>query len=369
MAGARLVIVEGPDAGKEFDVSASTTVGREGDVVLNDSEVSRRHATLSFDGSAVTVADLGSTNGTFVNEERVDAARQLGPGDRLRIGTTVFELRLPDAEDIDATRQRPSPDLASAPPPSGPPGGAGGVPGGAPPPSEPPAGGPPPGMPPPSPGGPPPPAYTPPSSPPPGGPPAPYYAGGLGTAYPAVYEVDYPTGGIARWRPFFQWLLAIPNFFVLWFVFIAAAFAFIGAWFAILFTRRYPPGIFNFLVGTLRWTHRVTGYSYLMTEQYPPFSLEDSPYPIRVRVDYPQDGIARWRPLLQYIMALPHLFVLYFLGIAVALGLFVAWFAILFTRNYPPGIFNFVNGVIRWQVRVQAYIFLMTEQYPPFSLD
>jgi hypothetical protein len=357
-------VVEGPDAGKEFDLSASTTVGREGDVALNDSEVSRRHATLSFDGSAVTVADLGSTNGTFVNEERVEAARQLGPGDRLRIGATVFEVKLPKQDDQDATRQRPAPDFASAPPPSGTPGGGAGVPGGGPPP---------PSMPPPSPGppagGPTPPAYAPPPSPPPGGPPAPYYAGGLDAGYPAVYEVDYPTGGIARWRPFFQWLLAFPHFFVLWFIFIAAAFAYIGAWFAILFTRRYPPGIFNFLVGTLRWAHRVTGYSYLMTEQYPPFSLEDSPYPIRMRVDYPENGIARWRPFLQYIMAFPHIFVLYFLWLAAAIGLFAAWFVVLFTRNYPPGIFNFVNGVIRWQVRVQAYIFLMTEQYPPFSLD
>ena len=345
MAGARIAVVEGPDAGKEFELSASTTVGREGDVVLDDSEVSRRHATLSFDGTSVTVADLGSTNGTFVNEERVDAARKLAPGDRLRIGTTVFEVKLPEQDDLDATRQRPAPDFASAPPPS---------------------------MPPPSPVPPPvaaaPPAYAPPPSPPPGGPPAPYYSGGFGSGDPAEYEADHPTGGIARWRPFFQWLLAIPHFFVLWFVFIAAVFAYIGAWFAILFTRRYPPGLFNFIAGTLRWGHRVNGYSYLMTEQYPPFSLDDAQYPIRVRIDYPQNGIARWRPLLQYIMAIPHIFVLYFLWFAAAIALFISWFAVLFTRNFPPGIFNFVNGVIRWQLRVQAYVFLMTEQYPPFSL-
>ena len=73
-----------------------------------------------------------------------------------------------------------------------------------------------------------------------------------------------------------------------------------------------------------------------------------------MRVDYPQNGIARWRPFLQYIMAFPHIFVLYFLWFAAAVGLFVAWFAILFTRNYPAGIFNFVNGVIRWQVRVRS---------------
>jgi hypothetical protein len=349
VAGAQIVVVEGPDAGKEFELSGSGTIGRhEGEIALNDPEVSRRHASLAFDGSSVTVADLGSTNGTFVNDERLSGARQLGPGDKLRVGTTVFELRL--AAEDDATRVRSAPAPAS-----GPPGGAGGPPGGAP------IGGPPPS-------GTPPPAYAPPPAPPPGGPPAPYYAGPLGTPYAATYEADYPAGGIARWRPFLQWLLVIPHAFVLWFVFIGAFLAFIAAWFAILFTGRYPPGIFNFLVGALRWGHRVGGYYYLMTEQYPPFSLEDTQYPIRVRVDYPQGGIARWRPLLHYFMALPHIFVLYFLGFAAVVGLFVAWWAIVFTRNYPAGIFDFVNGVIRWQVRVQAYILLMTEQYPPFSL-
>ena len=150
---------------------------------------------------------------------------------------------------------------------------------------------------------------------------------------------------------------------------IGAFFVVICAWFAILFTGRYPPGIFNFLVGTLRWATRVNGYTYLMTEQYPPFSLEDVPYPIRVRVAYPEGGIANWRALVHYFMALPHIFVLYFLWFGAFVALIGAWFSILFTRNYPPGIFNFVNGVQRWSLRVQAFVLLMTEQYPPFSLE
>jgi hypothetical protein len=342
-------VVEGPDAGKSFDLSGSTTVGREpgAGIAIDDSEASRSHASLSVEGSTVTVADLGSTNGTFVNDERLSGPRVLEATDKLRIGTTVFELRVAD---LDVTAARQAPDLGSGPP--------GGSPGG---PTPPPAGGPPPA-------GSPPPAYAPPPSPPPGGPPAPYYGGSL-VPYPVNYEADYPEAGIARWRCFFQWLLVIPHFFVLFFIWIGAALAFIGAWFAIIFTRRYPPGIFNFLVGSLRWGARVNGYSYLMTEQYPPFSLEDEPYPIRVRVDYPEGGIARWRPFLHYIMALPHLLVLYVLWFGASLALIGAWFAILFTRNYPRGIFDFVNGVLRWQLRVQAYVLLMTEQYPPFSLD
>ena len=352
-------MVEGPDAGKEFDLAGTMTVGREGDVALNDSEASRSHASLSWDGTALTVQDLGSTNGTFVNEQRLAGPRQVGPGDKLRIGTNVFELRV--AADDDATRMRDVPDFSSAPPPSGPPGGAGGPPGGSPP-----SGGPPPSGPPPA--GPPPPAYAPSPTPPPGGPPAPYHAGGFGTAYPASYEVDYPAGGISRWRCFFQGILAWPHYLVLFFVGIAAWLGLFVAWWAIVFTRRYPAGIFNFVLGTLRWTARVNGYTYLMTEQYPPFSLDDVPYPIRLQVEYPAGGISRWRPFLQYIMAIPHILVLYFLWAAAFLGLVVAWFSILFTRNYPPGIFNFIAGVQRWTLRVQAFVLLMTEQYPPFSL-
>src|SRR6476619_5018734 len=126
MAGPRIVVLEGPDSGKEFELSGSGVIGRhEGDVALDDGEVSRRHASLSFDGSTVTVQDLGSTNGTFVNDERLSGPRQLAPGDRLRVGTTVFELRQEAGDD--ATRVRAAPAPAS-----GPPGGVGGPPGGVP---------------------------------------------------------------------------------------------------------------------------------------------------------------------------------------------------------------------------------------------
>lgn len=204
-----------------------------------------------------------------------------------------------------------------------------------------------------------------------GQPPAPYGQAAVGFgAYPAEYEADYPAGGIARWRPFFQSWLALPHFFVLLFVLIGAYLGFFVAWFAIVFTRRYPRGIFEFVGGALRWAQRVNGYSYLMTERYPPFSTADDPsYPIRVRFSYPENGIARWRPFLHYIMALPHIIVLYFVGIGVVIGYIVAWFAILFTRTYPPGIFNFIAGAQRWGTRVAAYVLLMTEEYPPFGLD
>jgi hypothetical protein len=216
------------------------------------------------------------------------------------------------------------------------------------------------------------PTYPPPGGgyPPPAGQPAPYApAAGLG-AYPVEFEVDYPHAGISNWRPLLHWLMAWPHWFVLFFVWIAAFFAFVGAWFAILFTRRYPPGIFNFIVGVQRWGARVTGYTYWFAEPYPAFSTDDDPsYPIRFRARYPEAGIARWRPLLQGIMAFPHFFVLWFVSIAGFVALFISFFAILFTGRYPPGLFNFIVGWQRWTQRVTGFTLLMTEEYPPFGFQ
>ena len=213
----------------------------------------------------------------------------------------------------------------------------------------------------------------PPSAPTPGyapvaGPPAPYLPATAGD-YPIAYEADYPEAGIARWRCFFQGLMAYPHFFVLIFIWIAAFFGVIAAWFAILFTGRYPPGIFNFLAGTIRWGNRVNGFTWLMTEKYPPFSLDEAAYPIRTRIQYPEGGIARWRPLVHWILVYPHTFVLFFLWIGGFFALIYAWFVILFTRRYPPGVFNYLAGLGRWATRVQAYQLWMTERYPPFSLE
>ena len=206
--------------------------------------------------------------------------------------------------------------------------------------------------------------------PPPAQPPV-AYGGGQPPAvpYPIELEADYPER-MARWRPLVQWLLVIPHFFVLAFVLFGAYFAFIAAWFAILFTRRYPRGIFDFIAGTFRWSARATGYYLFLTSAYPPFSLGEQPsYPIRARFTYPEGGIARWRVFVQFLMAIPQFFVLYFLLLAAYAAVFIAFFAVLFTGKWPPALFNFVVGTQRWSTRVNAYAYLMTERYPPFSLD
>jgi uncharacterized protein DUF4389 len=246
-----------------------------------------------------------------------------------------------------------SPEQPPAPggPPPPPPGGAG------PPPPPPPPGGAPPTAP-------------PPTQAPPGAPPSyPPVAYGGGSDYPIDLQIDYPEAGIARWRPLLHWLLLIPHYIVLLFLALAAYIVIAITFFAILITGGYPQGLFNFLGGVLRWNNRILGYQYWMTEDYPAFSLGEEPeYPVRTRIDQPEK-IARWRPLVHWLLAIPHWFILYFLFIAEGIVIFIAFFAILFTRKWPRSMFDFTVGILRWRMRVTGFLFWMTEEYPPFSLD
>ena len=137
------------------------------------------------------------------------------------------------------------------------------------------------------------------------------------------------------------------------------------AWFAILFTGAYPRGMWDFALMVQRWQTRVTVYTYLMRDEYPPFG--DEPYPVRFELAYPE-RLSRGLIFIKWLLIIPHVFCLAFLGFVAGLSLIIAWFAILITGNYPRGIFEFVVGVLRWGVRVNLYASLMTDVYPPFSL-
>ena len=185
-----------------------------------------------------------------------------------------------------------------------------------------------------------------------------------------------------------KWLLAIPHFVVLFFLWIAFLGVSVVAFFAILFTGRYPRGLFEFNVGVLRWSWRVGFYSYsaLGTDRYPPFTLKDVPdYPARLEVEYPE-RLSRGLLLVKWLLAVPHLLIVaVFAGGAWAgwmggswmvsggglIGLlaFFAGLALLFTGRYPKPLYDFVMGMNRWVFRVAAYTALMTDQYPPFRLD
>ena len=188
-----------------------------------------------------------------------------------------------------------------------------------------------------------------------------------------------------------KWLLAIPHYIVLVFLWIAFAIVSVVAFFAILFTGRYPRGLFDFNVGVLRWSWRVGFYSYsaLGTDHYPPFSLQPADYPAELTVAYPEH-LSRGLVLVKWwLLALPQYMIVALFGGGWWLGwwepsdarwtgespgligllvLFAA-VALLFTGRYPRSIFDFVMGLNRWVYRVVAYAALMTDEYPPFRLD
>jgi hypothetical protein len=179
------------------------------------------------------------------------------------------------------------------------------------------------------------------------------------------YDVAYPES-LSRLLIFVKWwLLIIPHLVVLGILgFILEVVTFI-AWFAILFTGRYPRGMWDFALMTLRWQARVNAYVYLQRDEYPPFG--DSDYPVRFELAYPE-RLSRGLIFVKWLLIIPHLIVLYILALAMSFVWFIAWWAILITGKYPRGMFDFVTGVSRWGYRVSTYFLLMTDAYPPFSL-
>ena len=137
----------------------------------------------------------------------------------------------------------------------------------------------------------------------------------------------------------------------------------------IVFRQVYPRWWFDFARELMRFSSRVAAYFILLTDKYPSTVDEQS---VHLEIDYPdvEQDLNRWLPLVKWLLAIPHYIVLFFLGILAVIAVVVAWFAILFTGRYPKGLFDFVVGVGRWGLRVQAYSFLLvTDRYPPFRLS
>ena len=185
-----------------------------------------------------------------------------------------------------------------------------------------------------------------------------------GAAYPLTFDVDYPER-LSRWLIFVKWLLAFPHYIVLMLYGIAYFVTLIIAWFAILFTGRYPRGLFDFAVGLFRWGARVNVYTNLLRDDYPPFGTGGD-YPARLEVEYPEQ-LSRWKIFVKWFLAIPHLIILYGYGILANAITFVAFFIILFTTSYPKALFDLVVGYHRWNTRVYAYVLLLTDEYPPFT--
>lgn len=143
---------------------------------------------------------------------------------------------------------------------------------------------------------------------------------------------------------------------------------FVATLLMILFRLRYPRWWFDFALELTRFSARIGAYIALLTDDYPSTVEEQK---VHIEIDYPdvERDLNRWLPLVKWFLAIPHIVVLVFLAVAAFFAVLASWFAILFTGRYPRGLFDFVVGVGRWSLRVQAYAFLLvTDRYPPFSL-
>jgi Domain of unknown function (DUF4389) len=211
------------------------------------------------------------------------------------------------------------------------------------------------------------------------------------TTYPVHVDAQLDPG-LSRWLWLVKWALAIPHYVVLSFLWLAFVVMSVVAFFAILFTGKYPRSIFEFNVGVLRWTWRVTYYAYgaLGTDRYPPFTLHEvADFPAHLEVDYPEH-LSRGLVLVKWwLLAIPHYIVVGLLiggaGYAVQEGVdqpaatagagligllvLIAGVVLLFTGRYPQPLFDLILGLNRWVLRVAGYASLMTDQYPPFALD
>lgn len=206
--------------------------------------------------------------------------------------------------------------------------------------------------------------------------------------YPARFDVDYPTK-LDRFTTFFRIIWSIPILIILFILTGSGSEDFttndrnevtasgggivtglsVATALILIFRQHYPRWWFDFALELNRFSSRIGAYLFLLTDRYPSTVDKQS---VHLDIDYPdvKQDLNRWLPLIKWLLAFPHYLVLLFLGIAAIGVTIIAWFAILLTGKYPKGLFDFVVGVNRWGIRVNAYAFLLTtDKYPPFSLQ
>ncbi len=184
-------------------------------------------------------------------------------------------------------------------------------------------------------------------------------------SYPLRFDVPYPER-LSRGLIFVKWLLVFPHYVILWALGTLQGVVIFIAFFAILFTKQFPRGLFDLYVNAARWAANVYAYAGLLRDEYPPFTWEAGKYPVTYDVHYPLE-LSRWMIFVKWLLVVPHAIALGVLSIALVVVLVIAWFAILFTAQFPRGLFDFVVGYTRWTYRVGAYTALLRDEYPPFS--
>jgi hypothetical protein len=186
-------------------------------------------------------------------------------------------------------------------------------------------------------------------------------------SYPVTFEADYVERR-SRLTTFFRLILAIPVAIVLYVFGIVAWFAVVIAWFAIIITGRYPKGLYEFVADFTRFLARVTAYSVLLTDAYPPFNgSHEASYPVRMEFAGPLEHYSRLKTLFRVILAIPIVILRYVVNLLLEIGAFASWIVIVITGKMPRGLFDVMVLANSYTARSDAYLYLLTETYPPFQ--
>lgn len=185
--------------------------------------------------------------------------------------------------------------------------------------------------------------------------------------YRVSYEADYVEEQ-GRWRTFFRLILAIPWYILASVYALGASIVAFLAWFAIVFTARYPEGLYKFNAGVLRFLGRANAFFYLQTDQWPPFGFEEAPeYPVRIPVAPRLERYNRWKTGFRLILGIPVVFMVYLISYLYQLASVIAWFHIVFRGRTAGGTHNALAYGLAYYMRVTAYFLLLTETLPPIS--
>lgn len=185
-------------------------------------------------------------------------------------------------------------------------------------------------------------------------------------------EFDAPTK-VANWRPIVQWILAIPHLVIAQVLGYVSGVIWFISFFAVLFTKQIPEGLFNFQVMVLRYRTRATMYAGFLHEQYPKFEFSTAQQdpggdPLRLSIARPTE-VSRWLPLVKWLLAIPHYILLFIFGIGAVVLWILNFFIVLFTGKWNDGHRNYIIKVTRYSMLVSAYIMLLRDEYPAFGLS
>jgi hypothetical protein len=187
------------------------------------------------------------------------------------------------------------------------------------------------------------------------------------TSHSVTFEMDYAERR-SRLTTFFRPILVIPHIIVLTLYGIAAGIVVVIAWFALLFTGRYPQGMYDFVAGFLRYSTYVYGYTFLATDVYPPFSgSAGAGYPVRLMIGPPKPEYSRVKVLFRIILAIPPLLITYAMQVVAQVGAILAWFAIVLLGRQPKALQDMIQLGLSYQQRAYAYVLLITEDWPSFT--